>query len=87
MILQEHPKQGDTYKGYTIKGFNKTVSKRRSYTLYFLYLENDKGVRRIAQYKPKRKAVHSFEIHKENGHADYYVEWLDCDLNRVTYHR
>ena len=85
MKLQAHPKQGDTIKGYTIKGFNKEINERRGYTTYYLYLENEDGVRRIAEYIPKRKDVQPFEKHVETGHATYYLKWDDCNLNRVTY--
>tara|TARA_R100000655_G_scaffold31833_1_gene63555 strand:- start:2983 stop:3285 length:303 start_codon:yes stop_codon:yes gene_type:complete len=84
MILQDHPKQGDTYKGYTIKGFHKKVNKRRGYVMHYLYLENDKGTRRVCQYKPNTKEVRSFEMTFSNISKDYPTTWYDCDLNKKS---
>ena len=84
MKLQAHPKQGDTIKGYTVKGYNKRSIMFGKATIYYILLENKQGVRRKLEYIPRKKDVGSFEQHVENGHASYYVEWFDYELNLVS---
>ena len=83
MILQEHPKAGDTIKGYTLRGMQKIINHRRGYVLINLLLENEDGVRRVAPYNPKKKDVQSFSRNFAwASQATYPASWDDCDLNK-----